>query len=209
MISLGLITQKGGSGKTTAAFNLATEATAQGLKVLLVDTDNQGSLANWYQARPEELEQPKLVTIEPMEASKAIEAARGNGFDVVIFDTPGRDAPGLRAVVNACDFCLVPCRPTVGDLQASVATVMTIKEAAKPFAFLLSQTMAKTGRTGQATTTLKQLGATCPTSIVSRVAYPDAQISGLGVNEYEPGGKAATEIASIWTWLTKQLASKI
>jgi chromosome partitioning protein len=38
-----------------------------------------------------------------------------------------------------------------------------------------------------------------------RNAYQDAQGAALGVTEYEPEGKAAQEVRTLWQWITRKL----
>jgi chromosome partitioning protein len=47
MMTLTMLSQKGGAGKSTLALHLACEAVTRGKKVLLLDLDPQGSLASW------------------------------------------------------------------------------------------------------------------------------------------------------------------
>ena len=55
--------QKGGVGKTTLAGHLAVEAQARGAgPVALIDTDPQGSLAEWWNGR--QAETPLFVKAE-------------------------------------------------------------------------------------------------------------------------------------------------
>jgi len=198
-----LVTQKGGSGKTTLVVNLAVAASRAGRRTLILDLDPQGTAEAWYQDREEE--EPRLVHLEATDLPRALELARQQDFEVVFVDTPGRDAPAVASAIRHSDFCLVPCRPTPPDMKAQPATVATIRRLARPFAFVLTQTPPRGFRIREAQQGLAVLGPVVPIPVVARSVYQDAQGAGLGVLEYEPAGKAAEEMARLWDWLARRL----
>lgn len=198
-----LVTQKGGAGKTTLAINCAIAADLKKKRVLILDLDPQASSEGWYQDR--ESESPRLVRIESWSLPEAIVKARAAKYDYVIIDTPGRDEPSTTAAIRAADFCIIPCRPTPVDLKAVPPTVATINRLAKPAIFVLSQTPPRGERVREAEAGLSMLGIVSPIRVVSRAAYQDAHGAGLGVMEYEPEGKAATEIRQLWHWIEKKM----
>ena len=59
MKTLGILSRKGGVGKTTIAIHLAVLAHEAGLRSLLVDLDPQRSATQWWRARAAEA--PPLV----------------------------------------------------------------------------------------------------------------------------------------------------
>ncbi len=203
MAVLTFVTQKGGSGKTTLAINLAVAALESGRRSLILDLDPQASAESWYQDR--DREEPRLVRLAAAELGRAVELAQRQGFDVVFVDTPGRDEPAVAAAIRAADFCLVPCRPTPPDMKAQPATVATIRRLNKPFAFVLVQTPPRGFRIREAQQGLAVLGPVAPRAVVARHAFQDAQGLGLGVVEYEPDGKAAAEIRQLWQWIARRL----
>jgi chromosome partitioning protein len=138
MCVISFVTQKGGSGKTTLAVCCAVAAEEQGAKALLLDMDSQGTAEAWYQDR--EAETPKLSKVDASTLERALQAAEQQGFGIVLLDTPGRDEPATAAAIRASDFCIVPCRPTPGDMKATPPTIATIKRLEKPSAFVLTQT---------------------------------------------------------------------
>jgi chromosome partitioning protein len=200
---LSFVTQKGGSGKTTLVFCCAVAAEDQGKRVLILDMDPQGTATAWYKDR--EAERPALATIKSTELSEAITKAKNSGFAFLFIDTPGRDEPGTTAAIRASDLCIIPCRPTPGDMKATPPTIATINRLERNAAFVLMQTPPRGQRNTEAERGLSMLGMVCPHHIVMRHAYQDAQGRGLGVTEFEPEGKAAEEIRQLWKWISKKL----
>lgn len=200
---ISFVTQKGGSGKTTLAFCCAVVAQEQGLRVLLLDMDPQGTAEAWYQDR--EAETPKLARIDASILDQALQGAKKQEFDIVLLDTPGRDEPATAAAIKASNFCVIPCRPTPGDMKATPPTVATIRRLGKHVAFVLTQTPPRGVRLSEAEAGLSILGIVSPVRIVHRNAYQDAQGMGLGVTEFEPNGKAAEEIRKLWIWITGKM----
>lgn len=200
---ISFVTQKGGAGKSTLTFCCAVAAAENGAKVLVLDMDPQGTSESWYQDR--DAETPVLARVSSNQLDEAISKARIGAFDYVIIDTPGRDEPGTTAAIRAADICIIPCRPTPGDMKATPPTIAAIKRLDKPAAFVLTQTPARGARIKEAEMGLSVLGMVAPTNIASRNAYQDAQGMGLGVTEFEPNGKAAEEIRALWLWINKKL----
>ena len=204
---LTFVTQKGGSGKTTLCINLAAAAGERGRRVLILDMDPQGTAEAWYQDR--EAVQPKLARVRAGELPQALGIARAQAFDHVLIDTPGRDEPSVAAAVRAADFCVIPCRPTPADMKAQPSTVATIRRLTKPMAFVLTQTPPRGFRIKEAQTGLSVLGPVAPVAVVTRSAFQDAQGGGLAVTEFEPEGKGALEIRTLWQWLERKMEKLI
>ncbi len=197
------VTQKGGSGKTTLALNFAVVVMTGGERTVILDMDVQGTARKWYERRVEE--SPPLIEVVAADLERAVAGAKAQKFDWVLIDTPGRDDAAQAAAIRAADFCVIPCRPSAADLEATSTTVETIKRLKKPYAFVLTQTPPRSFRIREAQTALSYLGMVSPITIVLRNAYQDAQSMGLGVAEYEPEGRAATDVLEGWKWIVGRI----
>jgi len=198
-----LTSQKGGSGKTTLACSLAVAAMESGLVVALADADPQGSAAAWHERRSALLG-PDVVSVSPTAVRGTVQAVRGQ-YDLLLLDTAGRMAAANDALALA-DLALIPCRPTIADIEAVVLTHSVASRTARTTAFVLSQVPSRGERRAQQTEeALSALGPVASARIGMRNAYADALALGLGVTEFEPRGKAAGEVSGLWEWVSGQL----
>jgi chromosome partitioning protein len=194
---------KGGVGKSTLATNLAVEASLDGKRVLLVDADIQQSSEGFLTER--ELDDISGITKLTPNLHKVLKEPDYN-FDLIIIDAGGRDSFLFRSAIAAADFLLIPTTPSQFDIWSTKDTIAMLEEVriAKPklaARMVLNLTIPKTVISQDARKALMDYKDICPlteTTLYSRVAYKYSVVVGQGVSEYEPGGKAAQEIQSLY-----------
>lgn len=201
---LTLAAQKGGAGKTTLAVHLAVQAHRAGERVVLVDTDPQGSASAWAHARGDDA--PLIVAATSSQLNDVVTASRNDGMTLIIIDTPPHAAPGAAAASTLADLVLVPVRPTAFDLAASGASAK-IARTAKRAAFVLSACPSRAPEIMEARKALEGQGLpVLNTEIGERRAYSRAVASGRAVAEFEPSGAAANEISQLWLEIQRVMA---
>ena len=198
--------QKGGCGKTTLTVHLGVHAMLQGKRVLIVDTDPQQSASKWYDRR--EGEEPMLVTASLGQLKDIVEAAKEEGIEYVLVDTPPHAGVQIDQATRLADFVVIPTRPTPFDLDAVPATVEIVQAHKRPAGFVLTSTPPRSPITEEARAVLMDDYPdipVCPANIGHRADFYNALIDGRAVNEYMPRGKATAEVTGVWKWLTKHL----
>ena len=200
-----LVSQKGGSSKSTLAVHLAVRAAQQGASVVIVDTDPQATASRWYDRRAAEW--PVLATAGRGTLTAALDAARADGVDVVLVDTPPHTGAQIDQAVAAADLVVIPCKPTPFDLDAVPETVRLVEAHRRPAVFVLTSPPARGSIVAEAREHLAHEYPdvpVCPVELGHRASYYHALIDGRAVTEFEPQGKAAAEVDGIWVWLTAQ-----
>jgi chromosome partitioning protein len=92
--------EKGGTGKTTLAVNLAALRALKGRDVLVMDTDIQASASDWAQTRDETAVTPRVACIQKFGKGLQTEAHDlAKRYQDLIIDAGGRDSLELRAAL--------------------------------------------------------------------------------------------------------------
>jgi|ERR1035438_4456291 chromosome partitioning protein len=204
---IAVLMQKGGSGKTTLTQSLAVAAQADGLSVAVIDLDPQATSCKWGDRRGADA---VVISIQPARLPNALKEAREGGADLIIIDTPPRAADAAMAAAQAADLILIPCRPTINDLETIATTRDLIKgaRAKAPIAVVLNSVPAQGRQREQAEAIIRDLGLiVSPVALGNRSAYAHAAALGQAAQEYDPGGKGAEEIKLLYRFTRKLLNS--
>jgi len=196
--------QKGGTGKTTLAVATAAELMARGRKVLLVDSDPQGTTRTWAAVANEAGHQiPTTVAMDGNMHRPGQLDELAKGYDVVVVDTPPRHGDTMRSALMVADVVVLPCGPSGPDAWALAESLELISQArmVRPklkACVTLTRKMARTAIGKNARDVLDACGLPVLASETHyRVAYQEAITMGQGVGQYAPGTPAADEVRAL------------
>jgi chromosome partitioning protein len=197
---IAIISQKGGTGKTTLAVHLATVVVASGRTAAIIDLDPQATAASWGDRRAADM--PEVVSGQAVRLPSLVKAAEDNGADILILDTAPNADQAASLAARAADLVLIPCRPAAFDLEAIETTLLLAKTAGKPAYVVLNAVPPRSPIGKEAAAGLAGKGAqVAPHVLTHRAAFAHGVIDGRTAQEFEPGGKAAQEIDQLYKWL--------
>jgi chromosome partitioning protein len=203
--------QKGGSGKSTMAVNLAVCFAASGKRTLLIDADPQQTALAWKVDRPERLPPVQVIGLPAPNLHKEIDAFQ-SAYEIIVIDGGGRITATARAACVVADFIIIPTRPSKPDLLSIRDFLLTIIEeirTLRPIAGGIVINQMQTGTTvGKAALEeIYRLGyPVFETIIHSRVAYQEAIAAGMSVIEYAGHSKAAQEMEAFFQEVREAIA---
>jgi len=201
---IAVASQKGGSGKTTLAGHLAVAADLAGAgPVALVDTDPQGSLSEWWNAR--KAETPLFARTASSRLGADIERMRGLGINLLIIDTPPAIEATIVEVIRQVDLVLIPARPSPHDLRAAGATVDLVTRMGKPLIFVLNGATPRARITAEAVMALSQHGTLAPVVVHHRTGFAASMIDGRTVMEVAGDDRSAGEVTQLWDYIGRRL----
>ena len=205
MTTIAIVAQKGGAGKTTLAINLAAAAERSGEVALIIDADPQASACEWASWRKGD--PPEVIDSAPPRLAAKIAQAHEQGATFIVIDTPPHADLAASKAVEAADLVLIPCRPSAFDLAAIRTTGQLVKLLGKPSALIFTAGPVRAPKIyADATALVESFGIqVCPHIIADRAASRHASAAGQTVFEFEPEGRAASEITAVHMWLCEQL----
>jgi len=201
---LAIINAKGGVGKTTISTHLAVSAERLGLVTAILDLDPQPSSTLWADHR--QGSSPAVVAAQAARLPLFIKQARAQEADLIILDTPPK-AEGTAAESAAqADMILIPTQPKPIDLDALPQTIQLARASGKPFCVVLNNAPMQGQEVADATAALTKAGIeVVPVVLHNRKAFYSHMQLGQTAEEFDPGGKAASEIRALMLWLAERV----
>lgn len=203
MFTISLVSQKGGTGKSTILVGLAVAAARAGYDVAVIDVDPQATAANWKDRRASD--NPAVVSAQASRLRQTLDAARENGVDYAFVDTAGRLDDSALNAVRLSDLVLTPTRPNIAEVETLPKVRDMITLAGSPATFLLLNGVhpAATKGVSEAQNALQSLYGIqcCPVHICQRAAYADCLVSGSAPQEIDADGKAADELTRLFQFV--------
>ncbi len=211
--------EKGGTGKTTIATNIAALLSKRGNDVLLIDTDKQASASYWCALR-EDIENTKSIPCVQKFGNSILHIIKdlSKRYDDVIIDAGGQDSVELRSALSIADKVYIPLQASQFDVW-TLGTMDQLVDQAKAFnpnleSYVVINRASPNPSVNETKETLLLFEdlrhlKLCEEIIKDRIAYRKAAKNGLCVTELNPiDTKAAEEMSNLFNEVCSETKNK-
>lgn len=196
---ISILNPKGGAGKTTLAVHLARALHLQGEKVLLVDSDKQGSARDWHEAGGGKGGFP-VVGLDRPTLDKDVPSL-GQSYDWVIVDGAAKLEKMIASAVKTADLILIPVQPSPLDIWACDSLVEMIQarqqvtDGIPSAAFVVSRAKKGTVLAREVADAIAEFGfPILDGAIHDRTVFAKSMTDGSSALDDDAGGAASSEI---------------
>jgi chromosome partitioning protein len=209
--------QKGGSGKSTVAINLAVQAVAASTDLLLIDADPQGTMSDWVNLRIKN-GHSHITCVQRRGAALGQDLVELNAkYEMVIVDCDGRSSESQIAAMSVADKMFIIVQPSTPDIW-TLAVMKQLHDAIKPInpklnvsvVFNMVSTNANDSDFRDAVESVKEFYPefnVFPYPIKSRKGFKNAFAMGLGISEMKDSADSVQSGALEIRRLSKNISS--
>ena len=200
---IAVLSQKGGTGKTTLSCALGALADQAGTATAILDLDAQASAAKWHDLRRESgIATPPVYATPASRMEPVVEALGREGAELIVTDTAPHSGADAVTVAKLSDHILVPVQPSYPDIAAITRTLEIAEMARTPATIILNLALVNHASTDDALAVIETTGVpAAPVTIHRRIAHVTSFNAGMCAAEHETGGKAASELQALFAWL--------
>lgn len=209
MLTVAVLQQKGGSGKTTLAVNFAAAAHLAGRRTQIVDMDPQGTALDWSAKREEPSQLAGLTVVQapkPLPLPRIQDMSRG--YDVVLLDGPARRGDITLSAAVAADVVVLPVAPGPADFWALHETLESLDQADEirlqlrrgrvRRVFVVNRAITGALATGKAESGLLRMAQHFAGCVRQRAAFPASMELGESVLTIAAATAAGQDIRRVW-----------
>ena len=182
---VGLVSQKGGVGKSTLARALGAVVAHAGLKVRIADLDpQQHTVVEWERMRGENRVAPALDVRGFATLAQALAGATED--ELLILDAPARVSRRTMDIAKAADLVVQPTSGSLDDLRPAIVLFHELVDAGiarERLVLALSRTLSTAEADAARAYIAKSDYEVLAGAIPERAAYRDAQNRGQAVTE--------------------------
>ncbi|MGD2160622.1 MAG: AAA family ATPase [Gammaproteobacteria bacterium] len=197
---------KGGTGKSTVAFNLAVWLAHEKSGVRVFDLDPQATLIDTAEIREEDGYEPTFEVSNDIDELEMLAHSKGKKTPQLLADVSATNMLHMMKAISLAKRVLIPVQPSQADIWSTQRflkiVLSSIDQKKKPeiFGFInRADTHIGVRETGEAEEALRMLPniEALDTRLYQRTAYRRSFSEGLAVFEQDPMCKAAREMKKL------------
>ncbi len=196
---------KGGTGKSTVAFNLAVWLAHDDAGVMAFDFDPQATLIDVCEVRREDGYDPVIEVSDDIDMLQAMLDDKSNNTPIIA-DVSAVNMPTMEKAISLADRVLIPVQPSQADIWSTQRFLKIVRANINPdnntevLGFInradTHRGVRETDEAEEALKMLKHIKA-LDVRLYQRTAYRRSFSEGLAVFELDPMGKASGEMKKL------------
>lgn len=213
---ISILNQKGGTGKSTIACNLAVAFKLAGWDCALVDSDKQGTAAQFQAFRKLQTNLVKLPTFQKL-TNTIDDDVPSLGFNPIVIDVGGHDSQVARGAMACSDVVIVPMQPSGPDVWGAEATLSILMDLRKFKELQVYGLLNMVNPTAKAVREMDEMMHGLEedyrfkflnSRLVARVQYQYTLTTGMSILEQSADLKAKAEFEALFKEICDVTASK-